>query len=115
MVFFLMNTKLKTASNYTKAFDLLLDAYQDIGNNLPQFGKYAQLFGDKPSARKVLIEVFGGILRFHKRAMGFFRRSGLSIPSFVWFTWLLRITVRSGLLWGFETDVNVWISLETTI
>ena len=77
------NTKPKVASNYTDAFDLLLDAYKDIGNNLPQFEKYAQLFGDRPSVRKVLVEVYEGILRFHKRAMGFFRKSGLSVPSLI--------------------------------
>ena len=76
-----INTHPKTASNYIDAFDLLLDAYKDIGNSLPQFGKYAQLFGDKPSVRKVLVDVFEGILTFHKKAMGFFRRSGLSLPS----------------------------------
>ena len=74
----------KTASNYTDAFDLLLDAYKDIGNSLPQFGKYAQLFGNKPSVRKVLVEIFEGILRFHKRAMGFFRRPGLSFLFLIW-------------------------------
>ena len=73
----------KTASNYTEAFDLLLDAYKDIGNSLPQFGKYAQLFSNKPSVRKVLVEIFEGILRFHKRAMGFFRRPGLSLSSLI--------------------------------
>ena len=68
---------MKTASNYTDAFDILLDAYKDIGNNLPHFEQYAQLFGRKRSVQKVLAEIFGGILRFHKRAMGFFRRSGI--------------------------------------
>src|SRR5437588_2758235 len=77
------NTNPKTASNYTDAFDLLLDSYKDIGNSLPQFGKYARLFGDKPSVRKVLVEVFEGILRLHKQAMGFFRRPGLSLPSLI--------------------------------
>ena len=46
---------------------------------LPQFEKYGKLFGNKRSVRKVLLEVFEGILRFHKRAMGFFRRSGSSL------------------------------------
>ena len=84
------NAEPKTASNYTGAFDLLLDAYKDIGDNLPQFKKYAQLFGNKPSVQKVLVEVFEGILRFHKRAIGFFRRSGLSLPSLslcIWAAW----------------------------
>ena len=74
-------TQPKIASNYTDAFDLLLDAYKDIGNHLPQFEQYAHLFGGKRSVRKMLVEVFEGILRFHKRAMGFFRRSGLALPS----------------------------------
>ena len=77
-IIMMLNTKLKTTSNYTDAFDILLDAYKDIGNNLPQFEKYAQLFGRKWSVRKVLVEIFGGILKFHKRAIGFFRRSGMA-------------------------------------
>ena len=100
------NMKPKTASNFTDAFDLLLDAYQDIGNNLPQFKKYAQLFGNKPSVRRVLVEVFEGILRFHKRAIGFFRRSGMPLPG---------STLWSRAAQVIEADINWCISLETTI
>ena len=98
----MLTTKPKAASNYTDAFDTLLDAYKDIGNNLPQFGKYAKLFGRKQSVRKVLVEIFGGILRFHKRAMGFFRRSGTAFlfPVLRHGNWAARDHFRSGLLWG---------------
>ena len=89
LYFYNANSELKIASSYSDAFDLLLNAYKDIGDNLPQFGKYAQLFGDKLCVRKALVEVFEGILRFHRRAMGFFRRSGLCRSS---------STVRSELL-----------------
>ena len=84
----------KTASNYADAFDLLLDAYKDIGNSLPQFGKYARLFSNNPGIRKVLVEIFEGILRFHKRAMGFFRRPGLSLP------FLIRLEGPPGITQG---------------
>ena len=87
----MLMTNPKTASNYTDAFDILLDAYKDIGNNLPQFGKYAQLFDRKQSVRKVLVEVFEGILRFHKRAMEFFRRSGMAFL----FSMLCNIAARN--------------------
>ena len=87
----------KTASNYTDAFDLLLDAYKDIGHSLPQFGKYAQLFGNKPSVRKVLVDIFEGILGFHRRAVGFFRRPGLS---------LLPLTSYRRAAWGLKGAFN---------
>ena len=124
----MLMTNPKTASNYTDAFDILLDAYKDIGNNLPQFEKYGKLFGNKRSVRKVLLEVFEGILRFHKRAMGFFRRSGSSLlPSICCnrASWDCLGAPRAsdiGDRWGvlkysrgLETDIYLWISLETTV
>lgn len=90
---------MKIASSYTDAFDLVLDAYKDIGNNLPQFEKYAQLFGDKPSVRKALVDVFEVILNFHKQAMKFFRRSGLCRPS---------STVRSEFLGASDEQRQLW-------
>ena len=44
-----------------------------------------QLFScsNKRSFQKVLVDVLEAILSFHKRAMGFFRRSGLSLRSVI--------------------------------
>ena len=46
----------------------------------------------------MLVEVYEGILRFHKRAMGFFRRSGLSALSLILCSVAARVTVGSELL-----------------
>ena len=46
----------------------------------------------------MLVEVYEGILRFHKRAMGFFRRSGLSAPPLILCSVAARVTVGSEFL-----------------
>ena len=94
----------------TDAFDLLLDAYKDIGNSLPQFGKYAQLLGGRPYIRMVLVDIFESVLMFHKRVMGFVRRPGLSPPSLILCKRaLVRYSKRV------LTDILLRTSLEKTI
>ncbi len=58
-----------------EAFDTLLDAYEEIEENIPQFEKYRELF-KKPRMQELLQLVYEDILEFHRNALGVFRRRG---------------------------------------
>jgi hypothetical protein len=65
---------MKTASTWTESFNILLDAYEQIGENIPQFEQYGTLFNGSPEMQKVLGLVYADILEFHRRALKFFKR-----------------------------------------
>ena len=62
------------ASTWVESFDVLLDAYEEIGENLPQLVKYGELFNRHAHMWKVLELIYGDILEFHRRALRFFSR-----------------------------------------
>jgi len=67
---------LQIASTYAEAFNSLLDAYQDIGENIPLLLQYEQTFRDKPALQPVLGLIYTDIMEFHRSAMKYFRGSG---------------------------------------
>lgn len=67
------------ASSYAEAFDALLDAYQQIGENIPLLSQYQALFERNPHMRKVLEMIYADILRFHEKALKYFRQRGKDI------------------------------------
>ncbi|KAH8690547.1 hypothetical protein BGW36DRAFT_411385 [Talaromyces proteolyticus] len=62
------------ASSYTAAFDALLEMYEDMAVNLPMLKQYQTLFQDNPHMRTILHMVYGDILKFHKKALKFFKQ-----------------------------------------
>ncbi|KAF2642210.1 hypothetical protein P280DRAFT_449775 [Massarina eburnea CBS 473.64] len=69
-----MKFLLMVASNYTEAFNALLAAYLEIGENLPQFTKYQDLFGSNAYMQITLAHIYEDILEFHKEALRYFRK-----------------------------------------
>jgi hypothetical protein len=69
-----MKFLLMVAKNYTDAFNALLDAYLEIGENLPQLSQYQTLFAENPHMQLALAHIFEDILEFHKEALRYFRQ-----------------------------------------
>jgi hypothetical protein len=69
-----MKFLLLVAKNYTDAFNALLDAYLEIGENLPQLSQYQNLFAKNPHMELALAHIFEDILEFHKEALRYFRQ-----------------------------------------
>ncbi|PSN71159.1 hypothetical protein BS50DRAFT_546300 [Corynespora cassiicola Philippines] len=63
---------LLTASNFTDSFESLLDAYEQIGENLPMLTKYERLFHENDYMRSALELMYIDILEFHMHAKRFF-------------------------------------------
>ncbi|KAI9869154.1 MAG: hypothetical protein M1813_002978 [Trichoglossum hirsutum] len=63
------------ASNFTGAFDTLLDTYQRIGENLPLLSKIDETFHSQPFVQAVLVRVYENILNFHLRSIRFFKQN----------------------------------------
>jgi len=69
-----MKFLLMVAKNYTEAFNALLDAYLEIGENIPQFTQYQNLFGSNVYMQTALAYIYEDILEFHKEALRYFRQ-----------------------------------------
>ncbi|OQU94466.1 NACHT domain-containing protein [Cladophialophora immunda] len=67
---------LQIADEYTNAFDGLLDAYRQIGQNLPRLGRFAAAFNDQDDFQAVLADIYSDILEFHSHAYKYLRRGG---------------------------------------
>ena len=63
----------KTASTWTDSFDVLVDAYRQMGENMPLLEQYETLFGTNHHMQRVLTLIYADILEFHKRAIRFFK------------------------------------------
>ncbi|KAK4195589.1 hypothetical protein QBC40DRAFT_288802 [Triangularia verruculosa] len=68
-----MKFLLITASSYNEAFDSLLNAYQDIWEQLPLLEEYASALESRPHLQTVLIWIYKDILEFHREAIGYFK------------------------------------------
>ena len=66
----------KIADEYTHGFDILLDAYAQIGQHLPRFDRLADAFEDQADFQAALADVYHDILEFHTHAYAFLRRPG---------------------------------------
>ncbi|KAF2096252.1 C2H2 domain-containing protein [Rhizodiscina lignyota] len=67
-----MKFMLQAASTWTDSFDVLLDAYEQIGESIPLLMEYKKLFDQNEEMRTVLGLVYTDILEFHRRAIRFF-------------------------------------------
>jgi hypothetical protein len=61
------------ASNWNKVLDILLDAYKQLGENLPLFSQFASLLSEDPHKQQILMYIYEDILEFHQRAWLIFR------------------------------------------
>lgn len=71
-----MKFLLQVTSNFVKAFDDLLDMYQEIGEQVGVLEKYQNLFDwkEKSHMRQVLEMIYIDILDFHAKALSYFRQ-----------------------------------------
>ncbi|RDW70893.1 uncharacterized protein DSM5745_08404 [Aspergillus mulundensis] len=65
---------LLVASSYAAALDAVLGMYETIGLNLPQLEQYQSLFQANPHMRTILHLIYADILRFHRKALKFFKQ-----------------------------------------
>ncbi|KAK2808656.1 hypothetical protein FQN50_004520 [Emmonsiellopsis sp. PD_5] len=63
---------LQVARNWTDSFDILLDAYKQIGEEIPLLLQYSETFEQNPHMINILGFIYADILEFHKRAIRFF-------------------------------------------
>ncbi|KAH7122481.1 C2H2 domain-containing protein [Dendryphion nanum] len=67
-----MKFLLLTAHTFAESFEVLLDAYERIGEQLPLLADYEALFSNSPRMLNVLELMYMDILTFHQDAMRFF-------------------------------------------
>ncbi|KIX07723.1 uncharacterized protein Z518_02377 [Rhinocladiella mackenziei CBS 650.93] len=63
---------LQAAKNFTDSFEILLDAYRQIGQQIPLLTQYQTLFSQSPEMRNALKLMYYDILTFHRKAHRFF-------------------------------------------
>ncbi|KAI0376818.1 hypothetical protein F5Y04DRAFT_285493 [Hypomontagnella monticulosa] len=79
------------ASTRIDSLDLLLGAYQDIGEALHGVGKYERLFKNYPDARDILDKYFYDVLEFHYSVLQVFSGPGWKkFFSYAWPTFKTR-------------------------
>lgn len=66
----------QTASNFVDSFDTLLDAYEQIGEQLPLLAEYESLFHESPHMLEALELMYIDILEFHQHALRFYSGKG---------------------------------------
>jgi hypothetical protein len=69
-----MRLVLVIASTMKEAFSSVLDAYEQIADQMPILSAYHNLFKDRPYMRSLLVQIFEDILEFHLSAVRFFRK-----------------------------------------
>jgi hypothetical protein len=66
----------QSASNWTESFEIILSAYEDIGEQLPLLSEYESLFHQNPKMAGALELMYIDILDFHQHALQFFSGKG---------------------------------------
>ncbi|KAK0714474.1 hypothetical protein B0H67DRAFT_489845, partial [Lasiosphaeris hirsuta] len=68
--------------NYVKAFDALLDKYEDMGEQLEVLAQHRTLFDttDNAHLKTVLEMIYMDILDFHAKALSYFRQKSMHFP-----------------------------------
>jgi hypothetical protein len=64
------------ASEWSDTLDTLLDAYKQLGENLPLFSQFTSLLSEDPHKQQILVYIYEDILEFHHRALRLFRTPG---------------------------------------
>lgn len=67
-----LTISVKVASSWAKSFDTLLDAYQQIGEQIPLLLQYQNVFDQSPHMASVLEMIYKDILEFHQQALRVF-------------------------------------------
>ncbi|GME58775.1 hypothetical protein GTA08_BOTSDO11283 [Neofusicoccum parvum] len=57
------------AANFSEGFNSLLDAYQEIGESMPQVIQYKDVFHENTNMQKVLAMIYADLLEFHREAL----------------------------------------------
>lgn len=65
---------MKIASNWSEAFNAMLEGYLDIGKSIPQLAQYEELFGENQYMRSALVSIYEDILEFHLEAVKLFKQ-----------------------------------------
>jgi hypothetical protein len=66
----------QTASAWSESLNSVLNAYQDIGDEMPLLADYQELFSSNAHMREVLVMIYSDILEFHREAMLHFNKRG---------------------------------------
>ncbi|KAH0563508.1 hypothetical protein GP486_001929 [Trichoglossum hirsutum] len=69
-----MKYLLLVASTFSEALNSLLDAYQQIGEQIPQLLQYQQIFATSPHMGTILAMIYQDILEFHREALKYFKQ-----------------------------------------
>ncbi|KAH7308434.1 hypothetical protein B0I35DRAFT_464056 [Stachybotrys elegans] len=94
-----MRLLLKEVNAEKEPFNELLDAYKSIGESLPPFMNYRDLFMSKPRMVRVLVLIYDEMLTFHDILLRFFRQPKWRLVfSEAWGTCSIRLsTILSNL------------------
>ncbi|KAG8533005.1 uncharacterized protein KY384_001787 [Bacidia gigantensis] len=82
------------ASNFSEAFNTMLEGYSSIGESFPQFAQYEALFGNNSYMQSALSAIFEDILDFHLEAVKLFKQRSIYISSIA-----LAVKANSGSAW----------------
>ena len=67
------------SSTLIKSFDKVVEVLAEVGQCLPQFQKYAELFKENQHIKQVLCLFYRDILDFHATVLNFFRKNSMYI------------------------------------
>ncbi|KAI1458190.1 hypothetical protein F4805DRAFT_150609 [Annulohypoxylon moriforme] len=65
---------LLVTNTYSEAFHSVLDAYQEIGEQIPLFKGYEELFSSSAHMKSILVLIYRDILEFHREAIRHFKQ-----------------------------------------
>lgn len=69
------NLKEQISSTLIKSFDKVVEVLAEVGQSLPQFQKYTELFKENQHIKQVLCLFFRDILDLHATVLNFFRKN----------------------------------------
>jgi hypothetical protein len=67
---------LQISSTHVKCFDIILNALRRIGENLPRFESFENIFKGDPRIKRVLLWIYNDILEFYAEVLNFLRKKG---------------------------------------
>lgn len=67
------------SSDYLKALESLLKAYEQIAESLPRIDRLSTALSDNHDFQKVLAVFYADIIEFHSHAYRFMRRKGMAL------------------------------------
>ncbi|KAI2464722.1 hypothetical protein F4781DRAFT_411946 [Annulohypoxylon bovei var. microspora] len=62
------------ANTFSEALHSVLDAYQEIGEQIPLFRGYEELFSSNAHMKSMLVLIYRDILEFHREAIKYFKQ-----------------------------------------